>query len=87
VLIALILICSAVVAPDLRDCTQKNATAVIRLPAEFGNPDTCFMHGSAYLAETSLGQELSANDRVKVICVQRETVAASMRRFKTESAP
>jgi hypothetical protein len=29
------------------------------------------MHGSAFLGETSLGQELSAHDRVKVICVRR----------------
>ena len=86
-LTALILICSTAIAPDLRDCTQKNATALIRIPAEFGNPTTCFMHGSAYLAETSLGQELSANDRVKVICVRSATIQASMQHSKVESAP
>jgi hypothetical protein len=73
VLTALILICSAAIAPDLGDCTHQNAMAVIRIPAEFGHPATCFMHGSAYLAETSLAQELSTNDRVKVICVRSET--------------
>jgi hypothetical protein len=86
-LTALVLICSATLAPDLADCTQKNATAVIRIPAEFGSPATCFMHGSAYLAETSLGQELTANDRVKVICVRNETIPASIQRSKRESAP
>jgi hypothetical protein len=86
-LTALILICSATLAPDLADCTQKNATAVIRIPAEFGSPATCFMHGSAYLAETSLGQELTANDRVKVICVRNETIPASIQRSKRDSAP
>jgi hypothetical protein len=87
VLTALILLCSAAIAPDLADCTQQNATAVIRIPAESGNPATCFMHGSAYLAETSLGRELSANDRVKVICVRSEIIPASMQRSKMESAP
>ena len=86
-LTALILICSATLAPDLADCTQKNATAVIRIPAEFGSPATCFMHGSAYLAETSFGQELTANDRVKVICVRNETIPASIQRSKRDSAP
>jgi hypothetical protein len=87
VLTALILICSGAIAPDLGDCTQKNAMAVIRIPAEFGSPATCFMHGSAYLAETSLGQELSANDRVKVICVRSETISAPMQRSKVETTP
>jgi hypothetical protein len=86
-LTALILICSTAIAPDLGDCTQQNATAVIRIPAEFGNPATCFMHGSAYLAETSLGQELRADDRLKVICVRSGTTPASMQHSKMERAP
>jgi len=36
---ALVLICSAAVTPDFRD-----STVVMRVPAEFGNPATCFMH-------------------------------------------
>ena len=86
-LTALILICSAAITPELGDCTPKNATAVMRIPAEFGNPATCFLHASAYLAETSLGQDLQANDRVKVVCVRSETIAASMQRSKIGSAP
>ena len=78
--IALIVICSAVVTPDLGECTRKNATAEMRVPAEFGNPITCLMHAQAYLAETSLGQDLSSNDRVKIICVRTETAAASMQK-------
>ena len=58
---------------------RTNATAEMRVPAEFGNPITCLMHAQAYLAETSIGQDLSSNDRVKIICV-RETAAASMQR-------
>ena len=79
-LTALILICSAAVTPDLGECTRKNAAAEMRVPAEFGNPITCLMHAQAYLAETSIGQDLSSNDRVKIICVRTETVAASMQR-------
>jgi hypothetical protein len=80
-LTALVLICSVALTPDLRDCSRSNATAVMRVPAEFGNPATCFMHGQAYLAETSIGQELTANDRVKVVCARSETVDASVRRL------
>ena len=79
-LTALILICSATVTPDLGDCTRDNATAVMRVPAEFGNPTTCFMHGQAYLAETSIGQELGDNDQVKIVCARTETIAASIPR-------
>jgi hypothetical protein len=86
-LTALILICSAAIASDPEDCVQKNATTVLRIPAEFANPSTCFMQASAYLAETSLGRELSANDRVKVVCVRSETVAAPMERSKIDGAP
>jgi hypothetical protein len=80
VLTALILICSATIAPDFVGCTRSNATAVMRVPAEFGNPSTCFMHAQAYLAGTSFGQDLGRNDRVKIICVRSETVAASTQR-------
>jgi len=78
VLTALILICSAIVASDVGECTRNNATAVMRLPAEFGNPSTCMMHAQAYLAGTSLGQDLGSKDRVKIICARSEMVPASM---------
>ena len=77
-LTALVLICSVAVTPDLRDCSRANAAAVMRVPAEFGNPATCFMHAQAYLAETSIGQELGSGDRVKVVCARSETVGASI---------
>ena len=53
---------------------------MIRAPAEFGNPFTCLMHGQAYIAETAIGQELGADDRVKVVCSRREVVNAVVRR-------
>jgi hypothetical protein len=77
VLTALILICSAMVASDVGECSRNNATAVMRLPGEFGNPATCMMHAQAYVAGTSLGN-LSSKDRVKIICVRSETVPASI---------
>jgi hypothetical protein len=40
------------------------------VPESFANPVTCFMHGQAYLAETSLGRDLTENERVKVVCVR-----------------
>ena len=77
-LTALVLICSVGITPDMHDCTADNATAVIRVPAEFANPATCFMHGQAYLAETSIGRKLYDGDRVKIICKRSETIAASL---------
>ena len=79
-LTALILICSITFASDLGGCNRSNATAVMRVPAEFGNPSTCFMHAQAYLAGTSFGQDLGPNDRVKIICVRSEGVATSTQR-------
>jgi hypothetical protein len=78
VLTALVLICSVAVTSDLEDCARNNATTVILVPAEFGNPATCFMHAQAYLAGTSIGRELDANERVKIVCVRSETIAASV---------
>ena len=83
-LTALVLICSVAVTPDLRDCTRENAAAMMRVPAEFRNPATCFMHGQAYLAETAIGQELGDNDRVKVVCARTETVDASIPLLKVK---
>jgi hypothetical protein len=40
----------------------------MRVPTEFGTPAACFMHGQAYLAETTIGQELGENESVKVVC-------------------
>ncbi len=76
-LMALILICSTTVVSNAGECAPKNARLVMRVPAEFGNPITCFMHAQAYIAETSLGQELDSKEIVKIMCVRREEAAAS----------
>ena len=83
-LTALVLICSTAITPDLRDCTRDNATAAVLVPVQSGNPATCFMHGQAYLAQTSIGQELGIDDRVKVVCVRSETVDASIPRLRVK---
>ena len=44
------------------DCIRDNATTVMRVPAKFGNQATCFMHGQAYLAASSIGQALGSVD-------------------------
>jgi hypothetical protein len=74
-------ICSVAITPDLRDCTRANATVVMRVPADFGNPVTCFMHGQAYLAQTTMGRELGEDERVKVVCARGEMIDASIRRL------
>ena len=77
---ALVLICSMAVTPDIRDCSRDNATAVMRVPSDFGSPITCFMHGQAYLAETSIGREIAANERVKVVCASSKVADTVARR-------
>ena len=68
VLTAVVLICSVLATPNLRDCNESNARAVMLLPEEFGSPITCAMHGQAYVAETAIGRSLAESDRVKVVC-------------------
>jgi hypothetical protein len=80
VLTALILICSAAVAPDLGECTRKNATVEMRVPMEFANPALCLMHGQAYLAATSFGRDVGSDDRIKIVCMRTESAAALMQK-------
>ena len=73
---AVILVCSAALTPNLGDCSPANARTVIRVPIEFANPVACLMQGQAFLAQTSLAEELGDDDRVKIVCARREPVAA-----------
>jgi hypothetical protein len=77
-LTALILVCSFVTTPDLAACTRDNAVEVMKVPATFASPVTCFMQGQAYLADTSIGRDLAANEAVKVICVRSLTTKEGM---------
>ncbi len=78
-LTGLVLVCSLAMTPDLAACDRNNAVDVMRVPEEFGNPATCFMHGQAYLAQTGFGRALAANERVKVVCVQSKKMNTAMR--------
>jgi len=69
-LTAIVLVCSLVVTPDLRDCGRQNAVHVLQVPEEFALPAMCAMRGQSFLAETSIGQALSDDERVKVMCVR-----------------
>ena len=76
-LIAVVLICSTAIAADPQECRPNNATTVMRVPGEFGSPSIRLMRGQAYLASSSIGRTLEADERVKVLCVRSETPAAS----------
>jgi hypothetical protein len=69
-LIALILVCSLAAVPDLGDCTRQNAIDVLNVPATFASPAACFMHGQAYVADSSIGRDLAPNEAIKVVCVR-----------------
>ena len=73
-LTALVLVCSLAVTPDLRTCDRSNAVHVMQVPEEFAMPSMCAMRGQAFLAETSIGQELSTEERVKIMCVRHIAV-------------
>ena len=83
-LTALILVCPLTVTPDLRACTSEKATIVTRVPDEFGNPVTYLINGQAYIAETSIGQNLAGDDRIKIICGRSETIDESTQRPATK---
>jgi hypothetical protein len=73
-LTALILVCSLAITPELRNCDRNNALHVLQVPEQFGNPAMCMMHGQAYLAGTSIGQEIDDGERVKVLCIRSSNV-------------
>ncbi len=73
-LTALVLICALGATPNLADCDRDKATHVMPVPDSFASPVTCFLHGQAYVAGTSIGRTLAPGDRVKVVCVKRQVV-------------
>jgi hypothetical protein len=73
-LTALILVCSLAMTPELRDCDRHNALHVLQVPEQFGNAMMCMMRGQAYLAGTSIGQEMDDSEQVKVLCIRSATV-------------
>jgi hypothetical protein len=74
-LTAIVLICSMTATTDLARCSAENAESVIRVPQDYSSPVTCLMHGQAYVAETEIGRNLAAGERVKVICAANRRAA------------
>ena len=74
----LVLICSLAITPDLRECNRTNAVHVVQVPEQYAVPGSCFMHGQAYVAGTSIGQQLAENESVKVLCVKGTTQAKNV---------
>ena len=66
----LVLICSLSITPDLRECNRQNAVHVVQVPEQYSMPGSCFMHGQAYVAGTSIGQQIGENESVKVLCIK-----------------
>ena len=69
-LTALVLVCSLTTTPDLRECNRDNAVHVFQVPEEFALPSMCAMRGQAYVAGTTIGQELMSSESVKVMCIR-----------------
>ena len=78
-LTALVLVCSLAATPDLAACNRDNAVDVMRVPEEYANPAMCLMHGQAYLAQTEIGRDLGADDRIKIVCLPSKVVDAAGR--------
>ncbi len=74
-LAAMILVCSLATTPNIGDCNRSNAVDVMWVPETFNNPITCYMHGQAYIAGTSIGRSLSTQEHVRVMCLRRERAA------------
>jgi hypothetical protein len=67
-LTALVLVCSLTVTADIRQCDQTNAVDVLRVPDLFAHPAVCGLQGQAFLAQTTMGRRLRADEVTKVIC-------------------
>ena len=66
----LVLVCSLSLTPNLAACDEANALYVMRLPMEVASPAACLMLGQAYLAGTSLIDAFTADERLKVLCIE-----------------
>jgi hypothetical protein len=67
-LTALVLVCSLAITADIQQCNQANAVDVLRVPELFAHPAACAMQGQAYLAQTTMGRHLRADEVAKVVC-------------------
>jgi len=78
-LTVLVLVCSMSVTPDyLRNCDRNNAVRVMQLPEQIASPSMCAMRGEAYIAGTTIGQQLAEDERVKVLCIKSGNLPTHM---------
>jgi hypothetical protein len=64
--------------PDLRECNRNNAVHVVQVPEQVTLPGSCMLHGQAYVAGTSIGQEIAENETVKVLCIRSSNPPANV---------
>ena len=86
-LTAMILICSLANAPNVGDCNRDNARDVVWVPETFNSPVTCLMHGQAYIAGTSIGRNLTADERIRVLCARKVAAAVPEETVADRRAP
>ena len=51
----------------------------MRTPVETANPATCFLHGQAFVAQTSIAQDLRETDRIKIVCARSTSASAKIK--------
>jgi Ca2+-binding EF-hand superfamily protein len=86
-LTALVLVCSVAAAADLATCDRENAIDIMRIPEQFASPVMCAMQAQAYLAQTAIGQNMTNNESVKVMCFPSATVdSATIRPVVSQAA-
>ena len=74
---AFVLVCSLAATPNLQDCNRETAIGVLKVPETFLSPSTCFLHASAYIAETPMGQRLGPDEAIKIECLRTDKVRTS----------
>ena len=77
-LTALILVCSLATISD--DCTRDNALDVVYVPATFDSPAACMMRAQAYVANSSIGRDLTKSEALRSgACAARSTKSTKPR--------
>jgi hypothetical protein len=75
---ALILVCSLSVTPELRDCNRDNASQVMQVPEQFATPMMCGMQGQAFLGGTTIGRNMTEDERVKLLCIRSPALSKNV---------
>jgi hypothetical protein len=68
-LMALILVCSIALVPDIRECTKENAVDIIYGPEPTALPSACLIMATELAASLSFGSE--GDTYVKIGCARK----------------